>query len=334
MAGVQGSYHDPDSSGPEESLSGCSVKVTLKDGRQLPCKLHAGNTGNLPRCINCGFFMITWAKLKCRHSLCGECFNKSLTYICPIDNARIDRFQASTGTCEYDGTLKDILTECPLCGRTELLSSIVNHIEKAHPIIRIEKSRTPQNMAQEQTELGGNKALRNHNHSSSDGRNPELSNLESTKPLQGVPDTKTVPTLKHDKTEPRSKEEHHDYNLASSDGRGREFSNNEESKPPAPVIEAKREHEEAPYRYFIECPICKIKVNFNNFRKHKRLCQGQDCGQREASFGVKQGDDGTEEQYLDDEIRELKHRVKVLEGRLESMEQPLLALLRRLYKNP
>ncbi|XP_075727210.1 uncharacterized protein LOC142768816 isoform X4 [Rhipicephalus microplus] len=147
MAGVKASYDNQHSSGPEESSSSYYVKVTLKDGHHVTCKLHAENAGNLPRCINCYFFITSWVRLVCRHSVCIECFKNSMTFVCPADSTLTFKYQASTGSCTYGGTWEDVLIECTLCGALKVPSSIASHIEKEHPVTQ-RKSRTARELVQ------------------------------------------------------------------------------------------------------------------------------------------------------------------------------------------
>nr|XP_037272162.1 uncharacterized protein LOC119164151 [Rhipicephalus microplus]XP_037272163.1 uncharacterized protein LOC119164151 [Rhipicephalus microplus]XP_037272164.1 uncharacterized protein LOC119164151 [Rhipicephalus microplus] len=326
MAGVKASFDDQNSSGPEESLSSYYVKVTLKDGQHVTCKLHAENAGNLPRCINCYFFITSWVRLVCRHNLCIECFKNSMTFVCPADSTQIFKSQASTGSCTYGGTWKDVLIECALCGALKDPNSIASHIEKEHPVTQ-QKSRTARELVQEPTEIWGNNEPRNFIPNGYEGRDPECSNTGPSKLHEGVTDTKT------DNSDTRCKDERQNCNFTGYVGRGQEFQKKEQSDLPPTAIESEEKHKEALSKYFTECTICKINIYSKDFIRHEQLCQDQSRNEPEASPGVKQGDESAEKQDLDDEVRELKHKINVLKDRLDNIEEPLLITLGRLYEN-
>ncbi|KAL3175441.1 hypothetical protein MRX96_040192 [Rhipicephalus microplus] len=302
MAGVKASFDDQNSSGPEESLSSYYVKVTLKDGQHVTCKLHAENAGNLPRCINCYFFITSWIQHR---------------FLNPRHRQEVARM---------GGTWKDVLIECALCGALKDPNSIASHIEKEHPVTQ-QKSRTARELVQEPTEIWGNNEPRNFIPNGYEGRDPECSNTGPSKLHEGVTDTKT------DNPDTRCKDERQNCNFTGYVGRGQEFQKNEQSDLPPTAIESEKEHKEALSKYFTECTICKINIYSKDFIRHEQLCQDQSRNEPEASPGVKQGDGSAEKQNMDDQIRELKDKMNVLEDRLESIEEPLQIIIARLYEN-
>ncbi|XP_075727208.1 uncharacterized protein LOC142768816 isoform X2 [Rhipicephalus microplus] len=229
MAGVKASYDNQHSSGPEESSSSYYVKVTLKDGHHVTCKLHAENAGNLPRCINCYFFITSWVRLVCRHSVCIECFKNSMTFVCPAD---------STLTFKYQ-----------------------SHIEKEHPVTQ-RKSRTARELVQEPTEICGNNEPRNLIPNGYKGRDPESSNTGPSKLHEGVADTKT------DNPDTLCKDERQNCNFTGFVGRGQEFQKNEQSDLLPTAIESEETHYKTCVVKMAKCPLCQKEVNKKALAAH------------------------------------------------------------------
>ncbi|XP_049511491.1 uncharacterized protein LOC119464232 isoform X4 [Dermacentor silvarum] len=143
MPGGAGSCRPLESRSPLDSLNGLNIKVELKNGHEVPCKLDAGSARNLVQCVNCGFYALKWHILVCSHSLCERCFMECQCYYCALDQIRTMKFKAKSGSCNK-AVLKDVLVQCLYCSEFRDANTIADHIEKEHSsLFEEESSGTP-----------------------------------------------------------------------------------------------------------------------------------------------------------------------------------------------
>ncbi|XP_037581048.1 uncharacterized protein LOC119464232 isoform X3 [Dermacentor silvarum] len=156
MPGGAGSCRPLESRSPLDSLNGLNIKVELKNGHEVPCKLDAGSARNLVQCVNCGFYALKWHILVCSHSLCERCFMECQCYYCALDQIRTMKFK--------------------------------DHIEKEHSSLFEEESSGTPNAVQNKEELYSSKVLSDLKLHSSRDKDPELLNLQQSTPPEHVGD--------------------------------------------------------------------------------------------------------------------------------------------------
>ncbi|XP_054933723.1 uncharacterized protein [Dermacentor andersoni] len=297
MSGARRSYCAPEATSSQDSLNGLQVKVELRNGHQVPCKLSAASVPYLAQCVNCGFYALEWATLRCGHSLCEGCFVECEEYFCAFDQVTTRKFernlrqistfvQAKSGRCQYT-VYKDVLIECPCCSRSRDLYTIATHIENCHSKFSVRNSSTTPNSAP---------------------RN-ERKFCDS--------------------------KDHYDKSLHSLGGRGLESLRPEAAEPPQSASNTKMEHEKISQIRDRECENYKIAVPEKDFAPHYNgLYVTEHCDEGAAKLRVKEEeDDRSEDEILDDEIRGLKAKIQMLEERLEEIEKPLRKIIQRLSKN-
>ncbi|XP_075530319.1 uncharacterized protein LOC142563629 isoform X2 [Dermacentor variabilis] len=314
MSGAPRSYCEPEARRPQDSLNGLPVKVELKNGHQVPCKLYAGSASRLEQCINCGFCALKWATLRCGHCLCEGCFIEREEYFCTFHQETTTKFQAKSGSYYYK-VYKDILIECPGCSALRDLSLIATHIEVTHSEFIVEKSSaTAKSAPQNGTEFCGSKNHHDKNLQSLDGREQESLRSEAPALRQPAGCTKTEDpgnTLGSKPLRSLCSEQH----LKQSD--------------------RKREQEKTSQIRTRECENYNKAVPEKDFAPHYNgLCVTEHCDEGAGKLGVKEEEDGrSEDEKVDDEIQGLKAKIQMLEERLEEIEKPLRKIIQRLSKN-
>ncbi|XP_049511490.1 uncharacterized protein LOC119464232 isoform X2 [Dermacentor silvarum] len=181
MPGGAGSCRPLESRSPLDSLNGLNIKVELKNGHEVPCKLDAGSARNLVQCVNCGFYALKWHILVCSHSLCERCFMECQCYYCALDQIRTMKFKAKSGSCNK-AVLKDVLVQCLYCSEFRDANTIADHIEKEHSSLFEEESSGTPNAVQNKEELYSSKVLSDLKLHSSRDKDPELLNLQQSTP--------------------------------------------------------------------------------------------------------------------------------------------------------
>ncbi|XP_049511492.1 uncharacterized protein LOC119464232 isoform X5 [Dermacentor silvarum] len=126
MPGGAGSCRPLESRSPLDSLNGLNIKVELKNGHEVPCKLDAGSARNLVQCVNCGFYALKWHILVCSHSLCERCFMECQCYYCALDQIRTMKFKdhiekehSSLFEEESSGTPNAVQPKCATSTKSE-----------------------------------------------------------------------------------------------------------------------------------------------------------------------------------------------------------------------
>ncbi|XP_070383611.1 uncharacterized protein [Dermacentor albipictus] len=192
MSGAPRSYPGPEATSPQDSLNGLHVKVELRNGHQVSCKLSAGSVAYVAHCVNCGYYALKWATLRCGHRLCEGCFMECEEYFCRVHQVTTMKFQANSGRCQYT-VYKDVLIKCPCCSSSRDLYAIAIHIEISHPkFVFEESSATAKSAPQNETECCGSKDQHDKDLHSLDGGDQQSQRPEAPAPPQPSGCTKTL----------------------------------------------------------------------------------------------------------------------------------------------
>ncbi|XP_050047954.2 uncharacterized protein [Dermacentor andersoni] len=324
MSGARRSYCAPEATSSQDSLNGLQVKVELRNGHQVPCKLSAASVPYLAQCVNCGFYALEWATLRCGHSLCEGCFVECEEYFCAFDQVTTRKFEAKSGRCQYT-VYKDVLIECPCCSRSRDLYTIATHIENCHSKFSVRNSSTTPNSApRNERKFCDSKDHYDKSLHSLGGRGLESLRPEAAEPPQSASNTKMF--TEDDYLD--SPQEDPGNTL------GRKTLRSLCSEPHLKQSDRK-EHEKISQIRDRECENYKIAVPEKDFAPHYNgLYVTEHCDEGAAKLRVKEEeDDRSEDEILDDEIRGLKAKIQMLEERLEEIEKPLRKIIQRLSKN-
>lgn len=313
MSAAPESYHAPEGRSPQDSLNGLHVKVELENGHNVPCKLYAGSASYLAQCINCGFYALKWATLRCGHCLCEECFVECEEYFCAFHHVTTTKSQAKSGSYRYT-FYRDIHIECPSCSALWNPSLIAMHIEYCHSKFSVQNSSTsPKSAPRNETECCGSKDQHDKDLHSLDGgdqqsQRPEAPFTEGDyldSPQEDPGNTLGRKTLRSPCSEQHLKQSDRKEHEQTSQIRTRERDNRKKAVPGKDFV-----------------------PHYNG------LCVAEHCDEAAAKLGVKEEDDDrSEDKKLDYEIQGLKAKIKMVEERLEEIEKPLRKIIQRLSKN-